>query len=105
MAPAQPAPSGRANRVNQAAQYALLPESPMMRQRRQSAEFSLFVPLSRPGLLMSKAPPSARSDLLRSILDTRIAILDGAMGTMVHQLGLDEAGFRGQRFASHHRDL
>ena len=54
---------------------------------------------------MSKAPPSTRSDLLRSILDTRIAILDGAMGTMVHQLGLDEAGFRGQRFASHHRDL
>ena len=54
---------------------------------------------------MSKAPISARSDLLRSILDTRIAILDGAMGTMVHQLGLDEAGFRGQRFASHHRDL
>jgi 5-methyltetrahydrofolate--homocysteine methyltransferase len=54
---------------------------------------------------MSKAPLSARSDLLRSILDTRIAILDGAMGTMVHQLGLDEDGFRGQRFASHHRDL
>jgi 5-methyltetrahydrofolate--homocysteine methyltransferase len=54
---------------------------------------------------MSKAPLSSRSDVLRSILDTRIAILDGAMGTMVHQLGLDEAGFRGQRFASHHRDL
>ena len=54
---------------------------------------------------MSKAPLSSRSDLLRSILDARIAILDGAMGTMVHQLGLDEAGFRGQRFASHHRDL
>ena len=53
---------------------------------------------------MSKAT-SSRSDLLRSILDARIAILDGAMGTMVHQLGLDEAGFRGQRFASHHRDL
>ena len=54
---------------------------------------------------MTKAPLSARSDLLRSVLDTRIAILDGAMGTMVHQLGLDEAGFRGQRFAGHHRDL
>jgi 5-methyltetrahydrofolate--homocysteine methyltransferase len=54
---------------------------------------------------MSKAPLSPRSDLLRSVLESRIAILDGAMGTMVHQLGLDEAGFRGQRFAGHHRDL
>ena len=32
-------------------------------------------------------------------------ILDGAMGTMVHQLALDEAGFRGERFAGLHRDL
>jgi 5-methyltetrahydrofolate--homocysteine methyltransferase len=27
------------------------------------------------------------------------------MGTMVHALGLDERGFRGERFAGHHRDL
>ena len=44
-------------------------------------------------------------DALRSLLADRIAILDGAMGTMVHQLGLDEQGFRGERFAEHHRDL
>ena len=49
--------------------------------------------------------PASRADLLRSILDSRIMILDGAMGTMVHQLALDEAGFRGERFAGHHRDL
>ncbi len=49
--------------------------------------------------------PANRSDLLRSILETRIAILDGAMGTMVHALALDEKGFRGERFAGHHRDL
>ncbi|MFM8536561.1 MAG: methionine synthase [Planctomycetaceae bacterium] len=49
--------------------------------------------------------PSARHDLLRSVLESRIAILDGAMGTMVHALGLDEQGFRGGRFADHHRDL
>ncbi|NBU41580.1 MAG: 5-methyltetrahydrofolate--homocysteine methyltransferase, partial [Planctomycetia bacterium] len=48
---------------------------------------------------------SARHDLLRSVLESRIAILDGAMGTMVHALGLDEQGFRGGRFADHHRDL
>jgi len=44
-------------------------------------------------------------DALRNLLSSRIAILDGAMGTMVHQLGLDELGFRGERFAAHHRDL
>ncbi len=54
---------------------------------------------------MPPTSPSSRSDLLRSILDSRIAILDGAMGTMVHQLALDEGGFRGERFADHHRDL
>ena len=50
-------------------------------------------------------PASSRADLLRSVLADRIAILDGAMGTMVHQLALDESGFRGARFADHHRDL
>jgi 5-methyltetrahydrofolate--homocysteine methyltransferase len=50
-------------------------------------------------------PRSARHDLLLSVLASRIAILDGAMGTMVHQLALDEMGFRGDRFADHHRDL
>jgi 5-methyltetrahydrofolate--homocysteine methyltransferase len=48
--------------------------------------------------------PSSEASL-RSLLADRIAILDGAMGTMVHQLALDEQGFRGARFAEHHRDL
>jgi methionine synthase I (cobalamin-dependent) len=39
---------------------------------------------------MSTSSPSSRSDLLRSVLSSRIAILDGAMGTMVHALGLDD---------------
>ena len=50
-------------------------------------------------------PSAPRSDLLRSLLDRRILMLDGAMGTMVHALGLDERGFRGARFADHPRDL
>ena len=54
---------------------------------------------------MSTNSPSSRSDLFHSVLASRIAILDGAMGTMVHALGLDEQGFRGERFAGHHRDL
>ncbi|MFM1904418.1 MAG: Methionine synthase [Planctomycetota bacterium] len=48
---------------------------------------------------------ASRTQLLRSALDSRILMLDGAMGTMVHALGLDERGFRGERFADHPRDL
>jgi 5-methyltetrahydrofolate--homocysteine methyltransferase len=35
----------------------------------------------------------------------RILVLDGAMGTMIQGLQLDEAAFRGTRFANFHRDL
>ena len=35
----------------------------------------------------------------------RILVLDGAMGTMIQDLRLDEAGFRGARFRDHGRDL
>jgi len=45
------------------------------------------------------------TDTLESILRERILILDGAMGTMVQRHGLTEGEFRGQRFASHTRDL
>ena len=39
-------------------------------------------------------------DLTRA-LSERILILDGAMGTQVQALGLDEAAFRGERFRDH----
>ncbi|MFN7730738.1 MAG: methionine synthase [Pirellula sp.] len=35
----------------------------------------------------------------------RIHILDGAMGTMIQRLKLDEEAVRGKRFANHHKDL
>ena len=35
----------------------------------------------------------------------RVLVLDGAMGTMIQNLGLDEAAFRGARFESWNRDL
>jgi 5-methyltetrahydrofolate--homocysteine methyltransferase len=44
------------------------------------------------------------SDFLR-LLEERIVILDGAMGTMIQRLGLDEAGYRGERFRSASREL
>jgi 5-methyltetrahydrofolate--homocysteine methyltransferase len=54
---------------------------------------------------MPQPSSPSRSHEIHSLLGNRIAILDGAMGTMVHRLGLDEAGFRGKQFAGHHRDL
>ncbi|MCA9134034.1 MAG: homocysteine S-methyltransferase family protein, partial [Planctomycetales bacterium] len=44
---------------------------------------------------------SANSELVQELVGQRILLLDGAMGTMVQQLGLDEAGVRGERFAEH----
>ncbi len=42
---------------------------------------------------------------LERILRERIVILDGAMGTMIQAHKLDEAAFRGERFARHPSDL
>jgi 5-methyltetrahydrofolate--homocysteine methyltransferase len=42
---------------------------------------------------------------LRALLSRRIAVLDGAMGTMIQKEGLDEAATRGGRFRNHPKDL
>src|SRR5437867_4462399 len=42
---------------------------------------------------------------LEELLERRIAILDGAMGTVIQSYELDEAGFRGREFANHPKDL
>lgn len=47
----------------------------------------------------------ARADALLDALSRRILVLDGAMGTMIQRERLDEAAFRGERFASHGQDL
>ena len=44
-------------------------------------------------------------DELREQLTQRILFLDGAMGTMVQRHQLEEADFRGERFADHKSDL
>ena len=46
-----------------------------------------------------------KTDQLNSLLAERILLLDGAMGTQTQALGLDERSVRGDRFASHHKDL
>ena len=46
-----------------------------------------------------------RGAALPAILQQRIAIIDGAMGTMIQRHRLSEADFRGSRFAQHSKDL
>ena len=46
-----------------------------------------------------------RAQQLPDILDKRIAILDGAMGTMIQRFKLGEAQYRGERFQDFHRDV
>ena len=42
---------------------------------------------------------------LNDILAERILVLDGAMGTMIQRHKLEEADYRGERFANWHKDL
>ena len=46
-----------------------------------------------------------RGQALPGLLAQRIAILDGAMGTMIQRFKLNEAQYRGERFANHHKDV
>ncbi len=48
---------------------------------------------------------AARLARLPALLQQRILVLDGAMGTMIQRHRLDEAGYRGERFRAHPRDL
>ncbi|MGD9021490.1 MAG: homocysteine S-methyltransferase family protein, partial [Lysobacterales bacterium] len=42
-----------------------------------------------------------KAELLQRLLDEKILVLDGAMGTMIQPLELTEEDFRGERFAQH----
>nr|XP_037275565.1 LOW QUALITY PROTEIN: methionine synthase-like [Rhipicephalus microplus] len=46
-----------------------------------------------------------RTTMIKGVLEERVMILDGAMGTMIQQFGLDEASYRGSEFAHHGRPL
>ena len=52
-----------------------------------------------------KLPVYTRGQALPAILQNRIAILDGAMGTMIQRFKLSEADYRGTRFADFHKDV
>jgi 5-methyltetrahydrofolate--homocysteine methyltransferase len=46
-----------------------------------------------------------RTDEIKALLDQRILILDGAMGTMIQGYRLDEAGYRGACLSGHDHDV
>jgi len=48
---------------------------------------------------------SSTVQTLKRLLAERILVLDGAMGTMIQTFGLEEADYRGKRFADHTTDL
>ena len=52
-----------------------------------------------------KTPVYTRAQALPEILNTRIAILDGAMGTMIQRFKLSEADYRGERFEDFPKDV
>ena len=49
--------------------------------------------------------PVDRTDELTALMDRRILVLDGAMGTMIQQHKLEEDDFRGVRFVDWPDDL
>jgi 5-methyltetrahydrofolate--homocysteine methyltransferase len=42
---------------------------------------------------------------LQDLLQERILVIDGAMGTMIQRYQLEEADYRGERFADWHKDI
>src|SRR6476659_3778406 len=55
--------------------------------------------------MSSNANVYTRGGELAAIMKRRIAIIDGAMGTMIQRYKLGEADYRGQRFADHPKDI
>ncbi|WP_326822160.1 methionine synthase [Streptosporangium sp. NBC_01756] len=53
----------------------------------------------------SAAETAARTQALRELLDRRVAVLDGAWGTMLQNAGLTPDDYRGERFKDHPRDV
>ena len=55
--------------------------------------------------MTARPSPYTRGAALPALLQSRIAVIDGAMGTMIQRHRLGEADFRGTRFADHDKDL
>ena len=55
--------------------------------------------------MTTSLPDHPSTPFLRELFSRRIALLDGAMGTMIQQHPLTEEDFRGERFKGHSHDL
>ena len=55
-----------------------------------------------PSTEISPRPDAAK---IKRLLERRVLMLDGAMGTMIQSYNLDEAGYRGERFQDFEADL
>jgi 5-methyltetrahydrofolate--homocysteine methyltransferase len=53
----------------------------------------------------AKERAESRAQVLKDLLAQRLVLLDGAMGTSIQEYKLEEADFRGERFADHPKDL
>ena len=60
------------------------------------------VPSSFAEVIMQQPDRTAE---LSALLAQKMLVLDGAMGTMIQRHGLQEADYRGERFADHAHDL
>lgn len=58
-----------------------------------------------PTIWAMKPQAYTRAAALPAILEQRIAILDGAMGTMIQRFKLNEEQYRGERFKDFHKDV
>src|SRR5580692_3349432 len=56
-------------------------------------------------MVASVSKKSPTETTLRRLAAERILVLDGAMGTMIQALSLDEEGFRGARFDAWNREV
>ncbi len=54
---------------------------------------------------MMTGPQENKRQQLANLLDQRILVLDGAMGTTVFAMGIDETTMRRARLAGHHKEL
>jgi len=72
--------------------------SPEGRGRRRPELMSNSEPASKPAM-------SPAEQKFRRLAAERILVLDGAMGTMIQELKLDEEGYRGARFDAWNREV
>jgi 5-methyltetrahydrofolate--homocysteine methyltransferase len=73
------------------------------RRGREGARGTIATPFAiEPG---DETERRTRIERLKGLLDERMVFLDGAMGTMIQQLRLDESGYRGERLREHDHDL